>query len=82
MDSIKQRVFTNWNFARFFRLGIGLWMLVWGIQTRDWAIALFSALFIFMALSGTGCCGAQGCAIPDKKVNETPATEVDYEEIK
>ena len=64
MEAIKQRVFTNWNFSRFLRLGMGLWMLVWSIQSADWAVGLFSGLFIYMALSNTGCCGAGGCAVP------------------
>jgi hypothetical protein len=63
MEAIKQKVFTNWNFSRFLRLGMGLWMLVWAIQARDWAVGLLSGVFIYMALSNTGCCGAGGCAV-------------------
>ncbi|HEY5328032.1 MAG TPA: hypothetical protein VIJ27_13595 [Mucilaginibacter sp.] len=64
MNTLKQRIFTNWHFSRFLRLGMGLWMLVWAAQTKDWSIGLFSGLFLFMAISNTGCCGAQGCALP------------------
>jgi hypothetical protein len=65
METLKIRLFTSWNFPRFFRLAMGLWMLFWGVQSKDWTIGLLSSLFIFMAVSNTGCCGAGGCANPN-----------------
>ncbi len=56
---------TNWHFSRLLRLGMGLWLLVWALQARDWSIGLFSGMFLFMAVSNIGCCGAQGCAVPE-----------------
>ncbi len=64
MDALKQRIFTNWSFSRFLRLGMGLWMLAWSLQSRDWSAGFLSGLLLFMAVSNTGCCGARGCAVP------------------
>jgi len=69
MNTLKQRLLTNWNFARFLRLGIGLWMLVWGIQTKDFTIGAIGGLFLFMAFSNTGCCGANSCTVPNRNLN-------------
>ncbi len=65
MNTLRQRVFTNWNFVRFLRLGLGVWILVMAIQSRDWPIGLLSGLFIWMTLTNTGCCGANGCVVPN-----------------
>lgn len=67
MNLLTERLFANWHFARWLRLGMGLFMLAWGIQTSDWGISAFAGLFIIMALTNRGCCGAQGCAIPNRK---------------
>jgi hypothetical protein len=67
MNAITERLFTNWHFSRWLRLGMGLFMLMWSIQTGDWGIAAFAGLFIFMSLTNSGCCGAQVCAIPNRK---------------
>jgi len=75
MEALKQKLFTNWNFSRFLRLGMGLWMLVWSVQSADWAVGLFSGLFIYMALSNTGCCGVQGCAVPYKHKKDDVSEE-------
>ncbi|WP_295800781.1 hypothetical protein [Mucilaginibacter sp.] len=63
MNTIKQRLFTNWHFARVLRLALGLFMVFWAIQAHDWGLGAISGLFVFMALSNTACCGAQGCKI-------------------
>lgn len=81
MNSLRQRVLTNWNFMRLVRLGMGVWILVMAIQTRDWTIGAFSGFFIYTALAGAGCCGSQGCYVPnssDGNTDET-GTETSYE---
>lgn len=85
MNTIKQRLFTNWHLMRVVRLGLGLWLLVWAIQTKDWSIGAVSAFFVLMALTGTGCCGPQGCYNPGiNNTTKLPETgrETEYEEIK
>ncbi len=67
MSTLTERLFTNWHFARWLKLGMGLFMLTWSIQTADWSLAAIAGLFIFMAATNSGCCGAQGCTVPNKK---------------
>jgi len=84
MNSLKQRLLTNWHLSRIMRTGIGVMMLVMGIQSRDWMIGAFSAFFLYQGITDTGCCGTQGCYAPQtrnsKSAGETEAVE--YEEIK
>ena len=87
MSTLKERLFTNWNLMRIFRLGIGVMMLVTGIQTRDWVIGLFSTFFLYQALTDTGCCGTRGCYTPANRKGAEPTvpaqeTTIEYEEIK
>jgi len=41
---------------------------------------LLSALFIFQALSNTGCCGASGCAVPTRKTKSEKVKDVEFVE--
>lgn len=60
---------------RVIRLALGIWVLAVAIQTHEWPIGAISGIFIFMALTNTGCCGADGCA-----VRQTPTGQSDREE--
>jgi hypothetical protein len=83
MNSLKQKLLTNWHFMRLLRLGIGLAMLVMGIQSADWLMGVFSTFFLYQAVTDTGCCGTQGCAPARKPSAKTVVAEtVTYEEIK
>jgi len=82
MNTIKQRLFSGWHFMRLLRLGLGVCMLVMAIQGKDIAIGLFSSFFIYTALAGVGCCGANGCYVPENNIAESRAKDVDYEEVK
>jgi hypothetical protein len=37
---------------------------------------------LFQAITNTGCCGSNGCAVPTKKSKTDTVEEVEYEEIK
>lgn len=83
MSVIKQRLLTNWHLMRIMRLAIGVWMLVMAVQTRDWVVGMFSAFFLYQAVTDTGCCGSKGCYAPPVDNKSKPLTEeVEYEEIK
>jgi hypothetical protein len=84
MDSIKQRLLTNWHLMRIIRLAIGVWLLVVGIQTHDWPVGLFSIFFLYQAVTDTGCCGTQGCyTSASKPAAKREGTEdIEYEEVK
>ncbi len=85
MSDLKQRLFTNWHLMRIMRLGIGIMLIVMGIQSKDWAMGLFSIFFLYQAVMDTGCCGTQGCYAPPVRKSNTHAAgeeEAEYEEIK
>lgn len=85
MNTWKQRLLTNWHLMRVMRLGLGIMMLVMGVQSKDWAIGLFSVFFLYQAVTGTGCCGAGGCDTPVQNKGKAPlqdVTTIEYEEIK
>ena len=60
-------VFSNWHFMRWLRLGLGLY-LVWQLfQRPDIFTGAVAAFFLFQAITDTGCCGAGGCSVREKK---------------
>ena len=79
---IKQTLLTGWNFMRWLRLLIGVFIAVQAIQTQETFYGFIAAVFLFQALTNTGCCGANGCAVPTKKQDLDKIEAVDSEEIK
>ncbi len=61
MSAFKERLFANWHLMRIMWLGIGIMMIVGGIQGRDWAMGLFSVFFLYQAVMNKGCCGDLAC---------------------
>ena len=81
MNSIQQILTSDWHFMRFVRLGIGLVIGFNAIQDGNGLLGLLSGLFIFQALSNTGCCGAGACSAT-KQESRTPQTEeISFTEI-
>jgi hypothetical protein len=78
----KQTLLTNWNFMRILRLGIGIYIAIQAIETQSAFAGLVAVFFLFQAITNTGCCGSNGCAVPIKKSNPDKTEEVDFEEIK
>ena len=76
-------VLGNWHFMRWLRLAIGLFLSWQMVQSPDVFTGLIAGVFLFQAITNTGCCGSSGCATPE---SNKPATggnkEVVYEEIK
>lgn len=77
---MKQTIFYNWNFMRFIRLVLGIFIIVQGVMAKDWGIGLLGIFFTAMPLLNIGCCGAGGCSVPVKKRTEN-IKDVSYEEI-
>ncbi len=87
MSILKQRLVTNWHLMRIVRAGIGIMLLVTGIQNKDWVTGLFSIFFLYQAVMDVGCCGSQGCYTPPirkyKDIVQIKKDEViEYEELK
>ena len=68
---------TNWHFMRWLRLAIGLFLVWQLVQRPDIFTAFVAAFFLFQALTNTGCCGASGCALPDRGNTTHESSSVD-----
>ena len=77
---MKQAIFSNWNFMRFLRLVLGIFIIVQSVIVKDWAMGLLGLAFTAMPVFNIGCCGVNGCATPVKKSTET-TKDVTYEEV-
>lgn len=78
----KETFLSNWHFMRILRLGLGIYIAFQAVETRSILSGVIAGFFIFQAITNTGCCGSNGCAIPIKKNNSKTTEEVEYEEIK
>lgn len=79
---MKQTLLTGWHFMRFLRLGLGIYIAIQAVQTLSILSGVIAVFFIFQAVTNTGCCGANGCAVPIKKSNSDKIEEIEFEEIK
>jgi hypothetical protein len=75
-----QSIFSNWNFMRFFRLALGIAIMVQAAFAKDWTMGILGAMFTAMPIFNVGCCGVGGCATPVKKQTSTPK-DIAYEEV-
>ncbi|QGN24308.1 hypothetical protein [Elizabethkingia anophelis] len=71
----------NWDFMRVLRLALGIFIIVQGVQTKEWLFVALGGLFSLMPLLNIGCCGASGCNTPISKDNKK-VEDISYEEIK
>ncbi len=77
---MKQTVVSNWNFMRFFRLALGIAIIVQAAFAHDWTMGILGAMFTAMPILNVGCCGVGGCATPIKKQSAT-TKDITYEEV-
>lgn len=83
MNRVLDLVSTNWHFARWLRLGFGVYFVAQAIAMADLLSGALGGLFLFQAITNTGCCGSGGCAVPASNTKENlPAGETVYEEVK
>ncbi len=71
----------NWDFMRVLRLALGIFIIVQGIQAREWLFAVLGLLFSLMPLLNIGCCGVSGCSTPVSPSNEK-TSDITYEEVR
>ena len=76
MLTLKQMLTTDWNLMRVIRLAAGLFIGFQAWQDGSGMIALLAGLFIFQALTNTGCCGSGGCAVPTKPTDKNFRQEI------
>lgn len=78
---MKNSILSGWNFMRAIRLALGIFIVVQGIVTKEWAFAILGGLFSLMPLLNIGCCGASGCNVPVVR-SRKPSTDITYEEVR
>lgn len=80
---MKTLLTTNWNFARIFRVALGVVAIVSGILRHDAFMGWAGGMILFMGLTNTGCF-AGSCATPSvlkKEAQKEPET-ISFEEVK
>lgn len=77
---MKQTIFTNWNFMRFFRLALGIAILVQAAMARDTVFVILGLLFTAMPVFNIGCCSTNRCNVPAQKKEEN-TKDISYEEV-
>ncbi len=77
-------ILAQWNAMRIIRLVLGIVIIVQGIYTNDYAIALLGGLFTLMPLLNIGCCGTNACNTnTQRKINtDSKKEEIIFEEVK
>ena len=82
MNTIQATLFYNWHFMRWLRLALGIFIAVQAYKMHDSFSGVIAAFFLFQAVTNTGCCGSQGCAVPISKTNSDKIEDVEFEEVK
>ena len=80
MQFTKQSLLTGWTFTRWLRLLLGVLFAMQTIQTLEILPGAIAVLFLFQAITNTGCYGSNGCSVA-VSIKEKP-TDVTFEEIK
>ena len=78
---MKQAIFSNWNFMRFLRLALGIFIIAQSVFAKDWTMGILGILFTLMPVFNIGCCGMGGCAAAAPKINAETTKDITYEEV-
>lgn len=73
-------IFTGWSYMRWFRLAAGLLIGIISIRLHDEIGGLIAAVFLFQAVTNTGCCGAG--SYPSGETGKRKGDEIQFEEVK
>lgn len=79
--NMKQAILGNWNFMRFLRLGLGVFIIVQAVITKDWSLGILGLFFTIMTVLNIGCCGNGGCAAATPKRSAETTKDITYEEV-
>lgn len=77
---MKETILTGWNFMRWLRLFMGAYIVVTSITGKNYVFALIGGLFIFQAITNTGC--AACATVQSSKVEQKDIENIEFEEIK
>lgn len=80
---MKSFALSQWSFMRVLRLLTGLVGVFFGIKNQDFLLGMAGAFLLFMAFTNTGCCGVNGCGIPNYTGKSSqPNADTSFEEVK
>ncbi len=77
-----QTLLTGWNFMRFLRLGVGIFIGIQAVLYHDVLSGLIASVFLLQAATNTGCCGSSGCTTNTNYKSKNTIQEVEFEEVK
>jgi hypothetical protein len=82
MESFKYMLLNGWTVMRGLRLLLGFVFAYQAIIQHDTISAFLSVFLLVLAITNTGCCGVQGCAVPQKQGKELLVEDTTFEEVK
>jgi hypothetical protein len=77
---MKETILSGWNFLRWLRLFMGAYIVVTSFTGKNYVFAILGGLFIFQALTNTGC--AACTSVPVSKLDQKDTENIEFEEIK
>ena len=82
METLRKTIFTGWNFMRWLRLALGLIIAYQAIELHNGVMGLLAGLFMFQALTNTGCCGTAVCNTRPARHKPGNIDNLEFEEVK
>lgn len=77
---MKETILSGWNFMRWLRLFMGVYIVITSLTGKNYVFALIGGLFIFQAITNTGC--AACASVPVSKLDQKGSENIEFEEIK
>ena len=78
----KDTLLKGWNYMRWLSLGIGLLMTIQGIKMQESLSGILGILFLYQAITNTGCCGSNGCINNSTSSDHYKNKKIEYKEVK
>lgn len=82
MNTWKNIIFSNWNFMRFLRFGLGVFVLVEAIRNYDVTFGIIGSVLLLQTIFNVGCCNGGACYTGKTESTENESKEVVFEEVK
>lgn len=83
---LKYLKYRDWHLRRVLGLGVGLFLAYQSLINNEVLTGVLSLIFLFQAVTNTGCFGRSGCAVPyTYNSQNNDSLEIDnteFEEVK
>lgn len=77
---MKEMILSGWNFMRWLRLIMGIYIIITSITGKNYVFAVIGGLFVFQAITNTGC--AACASVPVSNLDQKDTETIEFEEIK